>query len=214
MRAVRFHAYGPSTQLRVDEVPAPTPGAGEVLIRVRAAAVNHWDIDMRNGTSRLPLKLPHTPGIEVAGDVAAVGLDVTGVAIGARVLPRYLWPCGHCQWCTAGEENHCPQVRVLGATEPGGYSEYVVVPASSLIPLPDGVPYTSAAALQGTYAPVWHALKSRLDLQPDTHILINAAGSGAGSAPIQLPPLPGARGGAPAGAPHQPHQAPGRRGPE
>lgn len=193
MRAARFHAYGPSTELRVDEVPDPTPGSGEVLVRVRAAAVNHWDIDMRGGTSRLPLTLPHTPGIEVAGDVAALGPNVTGVPLGARVMPRYLWPCGQCEACLAGEENHCAQVRVLGATEPGGYSEYVVVPASSLIRLPDGMSYESAAALQGTYAPVWHALNARLDLQPNTRILINAAGSGAGGAGIQLATLLGAR---------------------
>ena len=193
MRAVRFHAYGPPSALRVDEVPDPKPGTGDVLVRVRAAAINHWDIDMRNGTSRLPLTLPHTPGIEVAGDVAAVGPQVTGVALGARVLPRYLWPCGRCQSCAAGQENHCPEVRVLGATEPGGYGEYVVVPASSLIPLPDTVSYESAAALQATYAPVWHALKDRLDLQPGASILINAAGSGAGSAGVQLATLLGAR---------------------
>jgi NADPH:quinone reductase-like Zn-dependent oxidoreductase len=193
MRAVRFHAYGPASELRVDEVPDPTPGPGEVLVRVRAAAVNHWDIDMRNGTSRLPLTLPHTPGIEVSGEVAAVGEGVTGVAVGARVMPRFLWPCTRCQWCLAGQENHCETVRVLGATQPGGYAEYVVVPASALIPLADATTYESAAALQGTYAPVWHALKERLDLQPGTTILINAAGSGVGSAAIQLATLLGAR---------------------
>jgi len=193
MRAIRFHAYGPSTELRVDEVPVPEPSEGEVLVRVRAAAINHWDIDIRNGTSRLPLKLPHTPGIEVAGDVAAVGAAVTGISVGARVLPRYLWPCGRCRWCAANEENHCPQVRLLGATEPGGYSDYVVVPATSLITLPEGVSYESAAALQATYAPVWHALKGRLDLQRGSSILINAAGSGAGSAGVQLATLLGAR---------------------
>lgn len=193
MRAVRFHAYGPSTELRVDTLPDPQPGQGEVVVRVRAAAINHWDVDMRNGTSRLRLTLPHTPGIEVAGDVAAIGDGVRGVAVGTRVMPRYLWPCRRCEWCKAGQENHCPNVRVLGATEPGGYAEYVVVPAWTLIRLPVEVTYEAAAALQGTYAPVWHALKGRLDLQPGTTILINAAGSGAGSAGIQIARLLGSR---------------------
>ena len=182
MRAVRFHAYGPSTALRVDDIRDLQPGPEEVLVRVRAAAINHWDIDMRNGTSRLPLTLPHTPGIEVAGDVAAIGEGVTGIAVETRVMPRYLWPCRRCPWCVGGEENHCPNVRVLGATDPGGYAEYVVVPAWTLIRLPDQVSYEAAAALQGTYAPVWHALHGRLDLKPGSTILINAAGSGAGSA--------------------------------
>ncbi len=193
MRAVRFHAYGPSTELHVDDVPDPRPGPDEVVVRVRAAAINHWDVDMRNGTSRLPLALPHTPGIEVAGDVAAIGDGVRGVEVGTRVMPQYLWPCRRCEWCKAGQENHCADVRVLGATEPGGYAEYVVVPAWTLIRLPDEVTYEAAAALQGTYAPVWHALKGRLDLQSGTTILINAAGSGAGSAGIQIARLLGAR---------------------
>jgi len=193
MRAVRFHAFGPSSELRVDHVPEPRPGPDDVLVRVRAAAINHWDIDMRNGSSRLDLNLPHTPGIEVAGDVAAIGAHVTTVRVGTRVMPRYLWPCRRCEWCAAGQENHCAQVRVLGATEPGGYADYVVVPASTLLPLPDAVTYEAAAALQGTFAPVWHALKGRLDLQPGTSILINAAGSGAGSAGVQLARYLGAR---------------------
>lgn len=193
MRAVRFHAYGPSTTLQIDEIPDPRPGRDEALVRVRAAAINHWDVDMRSGSSRLPLTLPHTLGIEVAGDVAALGDGVTMVAVGERVMPRYLWPCRHCEWCAADQENHCPNVRVLGATEPGGYAEYVVVPAWTLIRLPDSVTYEAAAALQGTYAPVWHALNGRLGLQPGATILINAAGSGAGSAGIQLARHLGAR---------------------
>lgn len=193
MRAVRFHAYGPSTTLQVDEIPDPRPGRDEVLVQVRAAAINHWDVDMRNGSSRLGLALPHTLGIEVAGDVAALGDGVTGVAVGERVMPRYLWPCRQCEWCAAGQENHCPKVRVLGATEPGGYAEYVVVPAWTLLRLPDSVTYEAAAALQGTYAPVWHALHGRLGLERGATILINAAGSGAGSAGIQLARHLGAR---------------------
>jgi NADPH:quinone reductase-like Zn-dependent oxidoreductase len=186
MRAVRFHGYGPPDVLRVDEVPVPVPGPDEVLVRVRAAAVNHWDLDMRNGTSRLPLQLPHQPGIEVAGDVAAVGPGVVDVSIGTRVMPRYIWPCGSCDACRAGEENHCPAVRLLGATDPGGYAEYVVVPRSSLIRLPDAVGYVEAAALQATYAPVWHALVGRIGLREGMTILVNAAGSGAGNAALQI----------------------------
>ena len=186
MRAVRFHAYGAARELRIDQVPMPVAGPNQVLVRVRAAAVNHWDIDMRNGSSRLPLELPHQPGIEVAGEVAALGPGVTGISPGTRVMPRFIWPCGDCEWCRAGEENHCPKVSLLGATVPGGYAEYVVVPASSLIRLPDHVDDESAAALQATYAPVWHALAGRIGLRPGTTILVNAAGSGAGNAAIQI----------------------------
>jgi NADPH:quinone reductase-like Zn-dependent oxidoreductase len=160
----------------------------EVLVRVHAAAVNHWDIDMRNGTSRLPLKLPHTPGIGVAGDVAALGDDVLGVTVGTRVMPRYLWYCNRCAWCALGEHNHCSNVRLLGVTEPGGYAEYVVVLAWTLFRLPDDVSYI-AAALQGTFAPVWHALAGRIGVRPRMTVLVTAAG---GSAGIQLARVLGA----------------------
>lgn len=193
MRAVRFHAYGPPSELRVDQVPQPVPGPNQVLIRVRAAAVNHWDLDMRSGTSRLPLTLPHQPGIELAGEIAGIGSAVTGYAIGARVLPRFQWVCGKCGWCAAGEENHCERLRMLGASEPGGYAEYVIAPAAEVIRLPHGVSFDEAAALQATFAPVWHALTDRIQLQKGMTILVNAAGSGAGNAAIQIARHLGAR---------------------
>jgi NADPH:quinone reductase-like Zn-dependent oxidoreductase len=192
MRTIRFHAYGPASKLRVDEVADPAPADEGVVVRVRAAGVNHWDVDMRNGSSGLELRLPHAPGLEVAGDVVAMGPGVTGWLAGERVMPRYLWPCRRCEWCATHQENHCARIRMLGVTEPGGYSQYVAAPAAELVRLPAGVSYEEAAALQCTYGPVWHALKSRLQLKPGTTILINAAGSGVGSAGIQIAKLLGA----------------------
>jgi NADPH:quinone reductase-like Zn-dependent oxidoreductase len=193
MRAVRFHRYGTAGELRVDTVPDPVPGPGEVVVRVRACAVNHWDVDMRNGTSRLPLELPHTPGIEVAGDVVALGERVEDVEPGERVMPIFQWHCGRCEWCAAGQHHHCSEVRMLGVTEPGGYADYVVVPAWTVRRLADSVPYEEAAALQGTYAPVWHALVNRIGVRPGMTVLVNAVGSGAGSAGLQVAVLMGAR---------------------
>jgi NADPH:quinone reductase-like Zn-dependent oxidoreductase len=207
MRAVRLHAYGPPSVLQVDQVPEPVPGPHDVLVRVRAAAVNHWDLDMRAGTSRLPLTLPHQPGIELAGEIASAGPEVDRFPVGTRVMPRFLWVCGVCQWCTAGEENHCERLRVLGATQPGGYAEYVVVPASEAIPLPDGVSFDHAAALQGTFAPIWHALTGRIQLKEGMTILVNAAGSGAGNAAIQIARHLGARVFASAGSTEKLEQA-------
>lgn len=193
MRAARFHRYGPSSELVVDEVARPEPGPGEALVRVRACAVNHWDLDMRNGTSRLALRLPHTPGIEVAGDVAALGAGVEGFAPGDRVMPVFQWHCGRCEWCAAGQHHHCENIEMLGVSAPGGYAEYVLVPGWTLRHLADDIPYEEAAALQGTYAAVWHALVDRIGLQPGTTVLVNAAGSGAGSAAVQVARLLGAR---------------------
>ena len=145
MKAVRFHEYGDVDVLRLEDVDVPEPGPGEVLVRVRACAVNHVDIDMRNGTSRLPITLPHTLGFEIAGEVAELGAGVSGVAVGDRVAPLYQIHCRECEWCARGEHMHCERIRMLGVQSPGGYAEYVAAPAWALIPLPDSLSLRAAA---------------------------------------------------------------------
>ncbi len=109
MKAARFHDYGSVDVMQLDAVPDPEPGAGEVLIRVRACALNHVDIDIREGVSRLPISLPHTLGFEIAGDVAAVGPDVVEAAVGDRVMPLYQVHCRSCAWCArAGSTGPTP----------------------------------------------------------------------------------------------------------
>jgi NADPH:quinone reductase-like Zn-dependent oxidoreductase len=200
MRAVRFHEYGPAEVLRYEEVPEPAPGPGEALLRVRACAVNHVDIDMRNGTSRLPITLPHTLGFEIAGDVVAVGEGVTEVAPGDRVAPLYQIHCRECEWCERGEHMHCERISMLGVQSPGGYAEYVLAPAWALIPLPDSLSYENAAAVQTTFGTVWHALVTRAGLAKGQWVLVNAAGSGVGTAGVQVARFLGARVIASAGA--------------
>src|SRR2546426_5117615 len=200
MHAVRFAEYGPADVLRYEEVPDPEPGPGEALVRVRACAVNHVDIDMRNGTSRLPIALPHTLGFEIAGEVAAVGEGVSEVAPGDRVSPLFQIHCRECEWCRRGENMHCENVRMLGVQSPGGYAEYVVAPAWALIHLPDSLSYEDAAAIQTTFSTVWHALGTRARVEEGQWVLVNAAGSGVGTAGVQAAKRPGARVIAPAGA--------------
>jgi NADPH:quinone reductase-like Zn-dependent oxidoreductase len=193
VRAVRFHEYGGVDVLRNEEVPTPEPGPGEVLVRVRACAVNHVDIDMRNGTSRLPLTLPHTLGFEIAGEVAASGPGVTEVAVGDRVAPLYQIHCRECEWCARGEHMHCERITMLGVQSPGGYAEYVLAPAWALIPLPDSLSFEQGAAIQTTFGTVWHALVTRVGVDEGSWVLVNAAGSGVGTAGIQVARLLGAR---------------------
>lgn len=200
MRAVRFHEYGPPEVLRYEEVPDPVPGPDDALVRVRACAVNHVDIDMRNGTSRLPITLPHTLGFEVAGDVVAVGDRVGEVKPGDRVAPLYQIHCRECEWCSRGEHMHCERIQMLGVQLPGGYAEYVVAPAWALLRLPDSLGYEDAAAIQTTFSTVWHALVTRARLQEGDWVLVNAAGSGVGTAGVQVARLLGARVIAAAGA--------------
>jgi len=200
VHAVRFAEYGPADVLRYEEVPDPEPGPGEALVRVRACAVNHVDIDMRNGTSRLPIALPHTLGFEIAGEVAAVGEGVSGVEPGDRVSPLFQIHCRECEWCRRGEHMHCENVRMLGVQSPGGYAEYVVAPAWALIHLPDSLSYENAAAIQTTFSTVWHALGTRARVEEGQWVLVNAAGSGVGTAGVQVAKLLGARVIAAAGA--------------
>ncbi len=193
MKAVRFHEYGAADVLRCEDVPEPEPRPGEALIRVRACAVNHVDIDMRSGISRLPLELPHTLGFEITGEVAAVGEGVTEVAVGDRVSPLFQIHCRECEWCRRGEHMHCERIEMLGVQRPGGYAEYALAPAWALIRLPDSLSYERAAAIQTTFGTVWHALVSRVALAKGQWVLVNAAGSGVGSAGIQIARMLGGR---------------------
>lgn len=193
MKAVRFHEYGAADVLRYEDVPEPEPRPGEALIRVRACAVNHVDIDMRSGISRLPLALPHTLGFEITGEVAAVGDGVTEAAVGDRVSPLFQIHCRECEWCRRGEHMHCERIEMLGVQRPGGYAEYALAPAWALIKLPDSLSYERAAAIQTTFATVWHALVNRVALAEGQWVLVNAAGSGVGTAGIQVARMLGGR---------------------
>lgn len=193
MKAVRFHEYGDRSVLRYEDAPEPVPKPGEALIRVRACAVNHVDIDMRNGISRLPLTLPHTLGFEIAGDVEAVGDGVMEVSVGDRVSPLFQIHCRRCEWCRRGEHMHCESISMLGVQAPGGYAEYVAAPAWTLIKLPGTLTYEDAASIQTTFSTVWHALVTRARLRESEWVLVNAAGSGVGTAGIQIAQMLGGR---------------------
>lgn len=193
MKVVRFHEYGSAEVLRHEEIPTPEPGPGETLIRVRACAVNRVDIDMRNGTSRLPLALPHTLGFEIAGEIASLGEGVTEVAVGDRVSPLYQIHCRECEWCRSGEHMHCQSIRMLGVQSPGGYAEYAVAPAWALISLPDSLSFEDAAAIQTTFSTAWHALVTRAGLREGQWVLVSAAGSGVGTAGVQVAKMLGGR---------------------
>lgn len=193
MKAVRFHEYGDRSVLRYEDAPDPVPQSGEALIRVRACAVNHVDIDIRDGISRLPLVLPHILGFEVAGDVEALGEGVTDVEVGDRVSPLFQIHCRQCEWCERGEHMHCENITMLGVQADGGYAEYVVAPAWALIQLPESLSYADAASIQTTFSTVWHALVTRAKLREGEWVLVNAAGSGVGTAGIQVARMLGGR---------------------
>lgn len=193
MKAVRFHEYGGPEKLQYEDVPDLVPGAQEVLIRVRACAVNHFDLDMRDGTSRIPLQLPHIPGIEVAGEVVSEGGSEGKWKPGDRVTVSFLLYCGHCRACRDGNDNICDNRGMLGLSASGGYAELVVAPSHCLRLLPANLSYEDAAATQVAFGTAWHMLLARAALQPGETVLVNSAGSGVGSAAVQIAKLTGAR---------------------
>ena len=173
MKAIRFHEFGEVEVLKYEDVPDPVIGDDEVLVRVKAAALNHLDLRIRSGKSPRPVDLPHIGGVDIAGDVEAVGKNVTDVKPGTKVVidPTVKTPKGP---------------MVVGVNFYGGFAEYVKVPAVNAVPIPDEVSYDDAATLPICYVTAWYGLFDRGNMQKDETVLVHAAGSGTGSAAVQI----------------------------
>ncbi|HLL48960.1 MAG TPA: zinc-binding dehydrogenase [Longimicrobiaceae bacterium] len=192
MRAAIFHENGGPEVVRIEELPRPAPGPGEVLVRVRAAALNHLDLWVRRG---IPIEttMPHVGGSDVAGTVEELGVGVRRVAVGERVVVNPSLSCGHCEWCAAGEVPLCPEYRILGEHTDGGFTEYVAVPAANVYRLPDHVSFEAAAALPISYMTAWRAVVGRGRVKPGEDVLVLGASGGTASAAVQIAKLAGAR---------------------
>ena len=192
MKAVVFHEFGSSDVLRLEELDDPKPGAGEVTLDVLACALNHLDVDVREGVSRFPVETPHVLGLEVVGRIAEVGEGVEGWQVGDRVMPYLIDTCGECRFCTTGRESLCPEGGFISFVHSGGYAEKLVCAASQLLRVPEDLGDAEAAALQIAFGTAWHMLFTRAKLQPGETVLVNSVGSGIGSAAVQLAHLAGA----------------------
>jgi NADPH:quinone reductase-like Zn-dependent oxidoreductase len=193
VRGFRISRHGGPEVLEWGDWPRPRPRPDEILVRVRACALNHLDLWLRNGVPGHHFPLPLIPGSEVAGDVEAVGEVVTHVAVGDPVLVAPGMSCGHCRQCLSGEDMLCADYGILGEHRDGGYAEYVAVPGRNALPLPSGLSYVESAAVPLVFLTAWHMLLARARLQPQEDVLIQAAGSGVSSAAIQIARLSGAR---------------------
>jgi len=192
LQAVRFHAHGGPDVLRLEEAPDPELMRGEVLVRVRACALNHLDLWERRGLPRVQIPLPHISGSDVAGEVVASAAP--DVAIGRRVMLQPGVSCGHCAACLSGRDSECACYEVLGyRNHPGGYAEFVKVPVQNLVPIPDEIDFVHAAAFPLTFLTAWHMLMTRAKLTRGEDVLVLAAGSGVGQAAIQIAFMHGAR---------------------
>jgi NADPH:quinone reductase-like Zn-dependent oxidoreductase len=193
MQAVVLHEHGGPEKLILRSVAEPTPGEGEVLVRLEAISVNHLDLKIRRGTSGYPIALPRILGLEGAGRVAALGPGVASVEAGQRVLVLPWKRCHECFWCRQGLENLCARSRILGIHADGCYAELVSVPVEQLLPLPDGITPEQAAAIPTAMGTAWHAVHAVARVQPGESVLVMAATSGVGVALVQMVHQAGAR---------------------
>jgi NADPH:quinone reductase-like Zn-dependent oxidoreductase len=193
MKAIVFHQHGGPEVLRYEDAPLPVARANEVLVRVRACALNHLDLWVRAGLPNVPIPLPHIPGSDVAGEIAEIGAGVTTVKVGQKVVLAPGVSCGKCAACIAGQDNRCRQFSNLGYMLDGGCAEFVRCLEVNCLPYPENLTFEEAASIPLVFQTAWHMLITRAQLQPGEDVLILGAGSGVGSAAIQIAALFGAR---------------------
>lgn len=193
MRAVTFQNHGGPEVLQFTDVPDPQINSDEVLIEVRACALNHLDVWVRNGLPGIKIPLPHILGNDVAGVVREVGELVSWARPGDEVMIQPGVSCGHCAECLAGHDNMCDEYDIIGYRRDGGYAELVSVPGANLIPKPKSLSWAEAAALPLVTLTAWHMLVAQAEVKPGEDVLVHAAGSGVGSLGIQIAKLRGAR---------------------
>jgi len=193
MKAISFSQHGGPDVLQLGEVPNPQIKANEVLIEVRACALNHLDVWVRNGLPGIKTPLPHILGCDVAGVVREAGELVTWARSGDEVMVQPGVSCGHCPECLAGRDNMCDEYDMIGYRRDGGYAELLSVPGVNVIPKPANLSWPEAAALPLVTLTAWHMLVTQARVQPGEDVLIHAAGSGVGSLGIQIAKLRGAR---------------------
>jgi NADPH:quinone reductase-like Zn-dependent oxidoreductase len=193
MKAIAIRAHGGPEVVKLEELPDPVAGPGQVRVAVKAAAQNHLDIWVRNGWQGLRLAFPHVLGSDVAGVIDAVGPGVEGWKVGDAVVVNPSLGCQRCERCLSGEEHLCRRFSILGEHVSGGQAELLVVPARNVMARPAALSFEQAAAVPLTFMTAWHALVARAGVRPGETVLVQAAGSGVGTAAVQIAKLLGAR---------------------
>ncbi len=193
MKAVVFHEFGGPEKLRYEDYPDPSFGATEALIRVRACALNHLDIWARGGTRGERIPMPHISGSDISGEVVKVGSLVENHKPGERVLIAPGISDGTCEYCASGWDSLCENYKIIGYETQGGYAEYVSVPRENILPIPDKLSFEEAASVPLVFLTAWHMLTTRSHLTAGETVLVWGAGSGVGSAAIQVAKVLGAK---------------------
>lgn len=193
MKALAFNEFGGPDTLKLQDVPDPTIGAGDVLVRVRACALNHLDLFVREGIPALKTPLPFWTGCDIAGDVAEVGAAVAGVKAGDRVAVNPNLTCGTCEFCIQGEDSLCVRYGILGEHVPGGMAELVKVRGDRVLTLPAHISYEDAASFILTNMTAWRMVVTQGGVRAGQDVLILGVGGGVSSTAVQIAKLCGAR---------------------
>jgi len=193
MKALAFHEHGGLDKLKYQDVPDPKIGDGDVLVRVRAAALNHLDLFVREGLPGLTLPMPFWTGCDIAGEVAQVGAAVADVTVGERVAVNPNLYDGRCEYCLRGEHSLCVRYGILGEHTHGGLAEYVRVQGHHVTALPDAITYEDAAAFILVNMTAWRMLVTHARLRAGEDLLILGVGGGVSSTAVQIGKLCGAR---------------------
>jgi len=192
MKAVRFHEYGGPEVLRYEDAPDPVRKPGEVLVRVRACALNHLDLFQRIGPPRVKVNLPHISGSDIAGTVEETPPDETELQKGAEVIVNPGLGCGRCEKCLSGKDNQCRYYRIIGNEVDGGYAELVSVPRRNVLLKPERMDFVQAASFPLVFLTAYHMLITKAGLVAGETVVVLSAGSGVGIAAIQVAKAHGA----------------------
>src|SRR2546425_10460540 len=165
MKAIVFHQHGGPDVLHYTDVPEPRVHSNEVLIRVRACALNHLDLWVRRGLPGIDIPLPHIPGSDIAGEIARIGSEVTTVHVGQKVVLAPLVSCGKCAACVAGLDNRCRQATNLGYMIDGGCAEFVRAPEVNWLPYPGNLKWEEAASVPPVFPTAGHMLVTPAELR-------------------------------------------------
>jgi NADPH:quinone reductase-like Zn-dependent oxidoreductase len=193
MKAVTLRSHGGPEVLKVEELPEPEAGPGEVRVKIAAVALNHVDVWVRKGLPHLHLEYPFLLGADVSGSIDTVGPGVSGFTVGDPVVVNPVFSCMRCRECLSGQDNLCRWFKLMGEDRPGGYAEKMVVPAHNVVPRPKQLDAVSGAAVPVVFLTAWQMLTRKAPVRPGDDVLVMAAGSGVGSAAVQIAKLHGAR---------------------
>jgi len=184
MKANRIHQHGDLDVLSIDEIAKPTPSESQVLVQVKAAALNHLDLFVRKGIPGVPL--PLVLGSDGAGVIAEIGTNINNFNIGDEVIIVPFKTCETCEFCKSGQEQLCIKYFIRGEHLDGCQSEYVAINENYILPKPANISFPEAAAFPLAYMTAYHMLKTKADLQAKQSVLIWGASSGIGSGAIQI----------------------------